>query len=426
MKNYQTPRGTQDVLPEESYRWQQVETAMRQLCRLYGYDEIRTPIFEDTDVFKRENDSSDMVNKEMYTFSMGEGDSLTLRPEGTAGVIRSFVQHKMYGRSELPVKLWYKGEMFRHERPQKGRYRQFNQFGIENIGLKSPLIDAEVIALGYQLVKNFGLSQIKVLINTLGDAASRSAYRAVLKEHFKDAVEELCPDCKRRYQQNPLRLLDCKVDRDHWSMQHVPSLQDSLTESSKTYFKEVLAALDALKIPYEVDEKLVRGLDYYTDTVFEVVSTHPESGSQSAVFAGGRYDGLVEYFGGPEMSGVGFALGMERLLLLAEAEGITLDKKPDCDVYVMALGEVGEVPLELATRCRKAGWITECNLVPRSLKAQFKSVDRRKAKAVVIAGENEIQNHQITIKHILTQRQVTVDLAQLEETLAAMLKEEGE
>lgn len=424
MKNYQTVRGTQDILPLDGYRWQQVESVIRQVCTVYGYDEIRTPIFEDTAVFKRENDSSDMVNKEMYTFSMGEGDSLTLRPEGTAGTVRSFVQHKMYGGAEMPVKLWYMGEMFRHERPQKGRYRQFNQFGIENIGMKSPLIDAEVIALGYSIVKSLGLSQIKVLINTLGDATSRSAYRAVLKEHFKDSLDELCVDCKRRYQQNPLRLLDCKVDKEHPSMQNVPSLQDSLTEESKEYFAQVLHALDDLGIPYEIDDKLVRGLDYYTDTVFEVVSTHPESGSQSAVFAGGRYDGLVEYFGGPEMSGVGFAMGLERLLILAEAEGIKMDSKPELDVYVMALGDVKSTPLALATECRAHGYITECNMAQRSLKAQFKSVDRKKAKAVIIVGESELANGQINIKHIATQKQVTVNLDQMIETLDQMFEEE--
>lgn len=425
MKNFQTPRGTQDVLPQEVYKWQQIEDLIRQICTVYGYDEIRTPVFEDTSVFKRENDSSDMVNKEMYTFTMNNEDSLTLRPEGTAGTVRSFVQHKMYGSMEMPAKLYYLGEMFRYERPQKGRYRQFNQFGIENIGMKSPLIDAEVIALGYSIVKSLGLSEIKVLINTLGDAHSRAAYRAVLKDHFKDAVSQLCTDCKRRYEQNPLRLLDCKVDKEHSSMQNVPSLQDSLTEESKAYFAQVLAALDELNIPYEIDDKLVRGLDYYTDTVFEVVSTHPESGSQSAVFAGGRYDGLVEYFGGPEMSGVGFAMGLERLLILAEAEGVALAEKPHADVYVMGLGEVGNLPLTLATQCRAHGYITECNLIPRSLKAQFKSVDRKKAQVVIIVGEEEIKNHQVNIKHVATQKQVTVDMNAIIETLDDILNDEA-
>ena len=404
----QTPRGTQDLLPETTRKWQKVEDLIRNLCDVYGYEQIRTPVFEDTRVFKRENDSSDMVNKEMYTFSVHGEDSLTLRPEGTAGVVRSFVQHKLYGAAEMPAKLYYLGEMFRYERPQKGRYRQFNQFGIENIGMKSPLIDAEVIALGYSIVKALGLNQVKVLINTLGDDQSRAAYRSVLKEHFQGCVQELCEDCRRRYEQNPLRLLDCKVDQEHPAMQNVPSLKDSLTEDSRQYFDQVLQALDDLQIPYEIDPRLVRGLDYYTHTVFEVVSTHPQSGSQATVFAGGRYDGLVEYFGGPQMSGVGFAMGLERLMILAEAEGVKLEEPQRLDVYVMALGEVGTLPLQLATECRAAGYHTEFNVLPRSLKAQFKSVDRHQTRVAVIAGEAEAAEGKVNVKFIDQQKQITV------------------
>lgn len=423
--SYQTPRGTYDILPDEVAKWHEVEDIIRRTCERYRYKEIRTPYFESTDVFAREGDSSDMVNKEMYTFNMGDG-SFTLRPEGTAGAIRAFDQHKLYGAMEMPAKLYYMGEMFRYERPQKGRYRQFNQFGIENIGMKSPLIDAEVIALGYSIVKALGLSQVKVLINTLGDDESRAAYRGALREHFKDSVGELCADCQRRYEQNPLRLLDCKVDNEHPSMQNVPSLQQYLTPESKAYFDQVLAALDALEIPYEIDDKLVRGLDYYTHTVFEVVSTHPESGSQATVFAGGRYDGLVEYFGGPEMSGVGFAMGLERLMILAEAEQVELGEEASLDVYVMALGNVGTLPLALATECRAAGYHTEFNIQPRSLKAQFKSVDRRKARVAVIAGESEAANHQVNVKFIEQQRQITIDQDELIATLDAYFQAEGE
>ncbi|MDD6468101.1 MAG: histidine--tRNA ligase [Erysipelotrichaceae bacterium] len=426
MADYKTPRGTQDILPAETRKWNEVEELIRSVCYYYGYDEIRTPIFEDTKVFKRENDSSDMVNKEMYTFSIHQEDSLTLRPEGTAGVIRSFVQHKMFGNMEMPAKLYYMGEMFRYERPQKGRYRQFNQFGVENIGVKSPLVDAEIIALGYSIVKALGLSQIKVIVNTLGDDESRKNYREKLKEHFKDSVADLCGDCQRRYEQNPLRLLDCKIDKDHPSMLNVPRMHDSLTEESKEYFQEVLQALDALEIPYEIDDRLVRGLDYYTHTVFEVVSTHPESGSQATVFAGGRYDGLVEYFHGPQMSGVGFAMGLERLMILAEAEGIELGKQDGIDVYVMALGNVGTKPLEIATACRANGFVSEFNILPRSLKAQFKSVDRKQAKVVVIVGEEELKDHKVNVKCVATQTQVTVDLDKVVETVEEMLEKEGE
>ncbi len=426
MKNYQTPRGTQDILLEEVYKWQAVEDVLRQVCSIYNYDEIRTPIFEDTAVFKRENDSSDMVNKEMYTFSMNQEDSLTLRPEGTAGVVRSVVQHKLYGSQELPLKLYYTGEMFRYERPQKGRFRQFNQFGVENIGFKSPLVDAEVIALGYSIIKSLGLSQVKVLINTLGDLASRNAYKEVLKSHFSGHLDTLCADCKRRYEQNPLRLLDCKVDKEHEAMQHVPDLMDSLSEESKSYFDEVLQALSNLDIPYEIDSRLVRGLDYYTDTVFEVVSTHPESGSQSTVFAGGRYDNLVEYFNGPEMSGIGFAMGLERLLILAEAEKVTLGTKPNLDVYVMGLGEVGDIPLQLVTLVRAHGFISDCNMQKRSLKSQFKTVDRKKAKAVIIVGEEELAQGLVNVKHIKSQNQVSVKIEDLIDTLDTMFESEGE
>lgn len=424
--SYQTPRGTQDLLQEETKKWLAVESLIRSVCSVYGYDEVRTPIFENTGVFKRENDSSDMVNKEMYTFSINDEDSLTLRPEGTAGIIRSFVEHKMYGRLEMPAKIYYMGEMFRYERPQKGRYRQFNQFGIENIGVKSPIVDAETIALGYSILKALGLSQVKVLINTLGDDESRSNYRTALKEHFHDCIGDLCADCQRRYEQNPLRILDCKVDSEHPALASAPILQDYLNDESRTYFRQVLDALDALEIPYEIDNRLVRGLDYYTHTVFEVVSTHPESGSQSTVFAGGRYDNLVEYFGGPQMSGVGFAMGIERLMILCEAEGIQLSEENGIDCYIMSLGEVGNVPLQIATTLRAAGYVTEMDVLKRGFKAQFKSVDRKKAKIVVIVGEAELANHQVNIKNIATQTQITVEIDEIVETVDKWLMNESE
>lgn len=296
---YQVPRGTQDILPKDISKWHKLEDMIRQFCYVYNYDEIRTPIFEHTNVFKRGNDSSDMVNKEMYTFQLeNSATSLTLRPEGTAGVARAFVEHKMFGNADLPVKMYYVGAQCRHERPQKGRMRIFHQFGVEVIGAKSPMLDVETIALGWSFVSALGLKDMKVLINTLGDDESRAAYRAALKEHFKNDIDTMCADCKRRYEQNPLRILDCKVDHDKDIMKTAPKMEDYLNDASKQYFKEVLEGLDALGIPYEVDDRLVRGLDYYTHTVFEVVSVNKEMGAQSTVFAGGRYDGLVEYFGG--------------------------------------------------------------------------------------------------------------------------------
>lgn len=409
--NYQTPRGTYDILPEEMNEWHDVEQVIRDVTKLYRYQEIRTPYFESTKVFKRENDSSDMVNKEMYTFNMSD-DSYTLRPEGTAGVIRAFDQHKLYGSMELPARLYYMGAMFRHERPQKGRQRQFTQFGVENIGAKSPELDAETIALGYDIVKKMDISSVKVLINTLGDDESRSAYREALKNHFEPHLNELCGDCHRRYEQNPLRILDCKVDHDLDCMKDAPKLSDYLNEESKDYFNRVLKALDTLGIPYEIDERLVRGLDYYTHTVFEVVSTRPESGAQATIFAGGRYDHFVEYYGGPEMSGIGFAIGLERLISLAKEEGHHFIEEAPLDAYVIGLGNVSDHVLKYTQALRHEGYVAEGNLVPRGLKAQFKSADRKNAKYIIIVGEDEVKNGTVNIKQS-GQEQLTINESEL-------------
>lgn len=413
---YQTLRGFYDILPGETKKWQKMESLIHTVCSLYGYNEIRTPIMEDLKVFKRDNDSSDMVNKEMYAFSMGS-DNYCLRPEGTAGVIRSFVENKFYGSMELPAKFYYMGEMFRHERPQKGRQRQFTQFGVENIGVKSPEIDAETIALGINIIKSLGIQSYKVLINTLGDDASRSAYREALKTHFKDHLDELCGDCHRRYEQNPLRILDCKVDHDNPIVQSAPQLSDYLNDESKEYFQRVLNALDALGIPYEIDNRLVRGLDYYTHTVFEVVSTRKDSGAQATVFAGGRYDHLVEYFGGPELSGMGFAIGLERLLMLASEEGYEFTLPKELDAYVISLGNVGSTPLVIANKLRDKGYKCEVNMTARSLKAQFKSADRNKAKYIIILGEDELKEGVVNLKNTATREQVTVSIDDIEKQI---------
>ncbi len=415
--NYQTPRGTYDILPEEINKWHDVEDILREKTELYRYKEIRTPYFEDTKVFKRENDSSDMVNKEMYTFAMGS-ESYTLRPEGTAGVIRSFDQHKLYGSMEMPAKFYYIGAMFRHERPQKGRQRQFTQFGIENIGVKSPEVDAEVIALGYDIVKSLGISSVKVCINTLGDDASREAYRNALKEYFAPYLDDLCGDCHRRYEQNPLRILDCKVDHDKECMKNAPKLSDYLNDESREYFQRVLSSLETLGIPYEIDERLVRGLDYYTHTVFEVVSTRPDSGAQATVFAGGRYDHFVSYYGGPDMSGIGFAIGMERLIALASEEGYQFTRDEGVDAYVIGLGNVSGNVLKIVQDLRRAGFVAEGNLVPRSLKAQFKSADRNNAKYIVIIGEDEVAGGTVNIKIVKEKTQETVAVSALLETIS--------
>ena len=408
MTNYQMPRGTQDILPNEIEKWHALEEYLKKFTTLYHYKEIRTPIFEHTEVFKRGNDSSDMVNKEMYTFEKGER-SLTLRPEGTAGVCRSFVENKLFGSADLPLKLYYMGPMMRYERPQKGRQRIFNQFGVEVLGAKNPYLDVESIALGYSILSGLGLKDLVVQLNTLGDDESRNNYREALKEHFKNHVQDLCPDCKRRYEQNPLRILDCKVDVEHPSMKNAPKITDYLNETSQEYFDAVKAGLDALDIPYTVEDRLVRGLDYYTHTVFEIVSINKEMGSQATLLAGGRYDGLIQYFGGPEMSGIGWACGMERILLALEAEGISIVEEESIDAYVLCLSKNAQLEsFKVTTMLRSHGFVADTDYLQRSFKAQFKSVERMNAKVAILIGDKDIANKTVTIKIIETQEQFVV------------------
>ena len=405
-----TLKGTYDLLPEDLYKRNKLESLFRQYLKNYGYSIIETPVIELTSVFSKENDTSDMVTKEMYTFSMNDRESITLRPEGTAGVIRSFVEHKLYGTMEMPCKLAYIEMMFRHERPQKGRQRQFTQMGVENIGDKSPLIDAETIALGYNYLLKLGIKGIKVLVNTLGDNESRLNYSKALKEYFKPYKEELCMDCQNRLEKNPLRILDCKIDHDLDCIKNAPKMHEYLTDSSKDYFKKVLEYLDSLNIPYEVDDKLVRGLDYYTDTVFEIVSTHADSGSQSTVLAGGRYDNLVSEMGGPAYSGIGFASGLERLVILGEAEGLFDEYKLERDFYIIDMTNGNPYGLKVANILREKGYSTELNYYSRSMKSQFKSCDRFNAKNIVIIGEDEVNDNKVTVKNTSSKTQEVLSL----------------
>ncbi|MBQ1566357.1 MAG: histidine--tRNA ligase [Erysipelotrichaceae bacterium] len=417
---YQTVKGTYDLLPDTMVKFNMLANLFRHFLELYGYNEIKTPVFEYTGVFKKENDTSDMVTKEMYSFSMNDKDSLTLRPEGTAGVIRSFVENKMYGNSELPVKLGYIEEMFRHERPQKGRQRQFTQLGIECIGDKDPLIDAEVIAMGYFYIRTLGLQSIKVLINSLGDNESRLNYKDALISYFEPHKEALCTDCQNRLYKNPLRILDCKIDHDNDIIRNAPKM--ALSEESAAYFEKVKHYLDLLKIPYEVDDKLVRGLDYYTDTVFEVVSTNEASGSQATIFGGGRYDNLVKEMGGPEMSGIGFAIGVERLMILCEAENV-LEYEKNIDCYVINLNEDKDYAFDILEELRDNSYTSEMDYYGRSLKAQFKSSDRKKARFILIVGEDEVRNSVVTLKDTLTQAQEEVKRDELIDRIDQLMED---
>ena len=417
---YQTVKGTYDILPDELKNFEDLEDSFRMCLELYGYSLMKTPVFEYAGVFRKENDTSDMVTKEMYTFSPNEKDLLTLRPEGTAGIIRSVVQNKMYASNEMPLKLAYIEEMFRHERPQKGRQRQFTQMGVECIGDKSPMIDAEVIALGYNYIKLVGLTNIKVLINTLGDAKSRVDYSNALKEYFTKYKDDLCPDCQNRLEKNPLRILDCKFDKDRDFMKKAPKMSDYLTDEARDYFEKVKSYLDTLNIPYEIDEKLVRGLDYYTDTVFEVVSTHEDAGAQSTIFGGGRYDNLVEELGGPSISGIGFAIGLERLLILATAEDALAPIDNYIDCYLIDMTDSSNYALKVAETLRENFYSCELNCYSRSMKSQFKSSERKNATYTIIIGEDEMNNNTVTIKDSETKEQINVSLADLIETLVGM------
>ena len=426
-KNYQVPTGTQDFLPQQTKIWQEVEQIIREECEKYSYQEIRTPVFEYTEVFKTENDSSDMVTKEMYTFettSEKGSTSFVLRPEGTKGIVRSFVEHKLYGNTaELPQKLYYIGPMFRHERPQKGRYRQFHQFGIEAIGAKDPLLDVETIALGYSIIKRLGIKDVKILINSLGDDESRNNYRQALKDYFKPHLNELCEDCNRRYEMNPLRILDCKVDRNNPIFTSAPSIKDYWNETSKEYFAKVIEGLEMLQIPYEIDDKLVRGLDYYSNTVYEAVPIDA-TGQQAAVFAGGQYDGLVDYFGGGPLPGVGFGMGLERVIELAKEQGRFEVTNKSCDVYVITMGDVAAYGLQATQSLRGAGLKVEKDYLGRSLKAQFKATERLQSKIIVIIGEEEKEKRTVNVKNVATQTQQTVSIDELVEFVKKELGKE--
>ena len=424
MSNMQAPRGTNDIFDETMRSWEMIEDVIRQFMSVYHISKMATPVFEHTEVFLKNNDASDVVNKEMYTFLDKGGRSLTLRPEGTAGLIRAVAQHKLYNSPEGLIKYYYLGPNFRYERPQKGRMRIHHQCGVEYIGAKNPIVDAEVIHLGVQLLQAIGIDQFTVHINTLGDSISRENYREALKEHFKDHVSQLCTDCQRRYDQNPLRILDCKVDQEHPSFTSLPTLSDSLNQTSKDYIQAVINQLESLGVPVVISEKLVRGLDYYTDTVFEIIGDEDVMGAQATLLGGGRYDGLLEAMGGPSQSGIGFGMGIERLLVAAEAMGISFDNQDSVDVYVLPLDNQLAYAHQIATLLRQHGYVVEMDYASRSMKSQFKSVDRLNAKVMIFIGEKEVNKHVVNIKEVNSQHQQEVSVDQLIETMDKLFEKE--
>lgn len=399
------PRGTQDILPEDSPKWRYIETKLHQLMEVYNYQEIRTPIFESTDLFARGvGDSTDVVQKEMYTFKDKGDRSITLRPEGTAATVRSYIENKMQGLPNQPVKLYYNGPMFRYERKQKGRYRQFNQFGIEAIGAENPSIDAEVLALVMHIYQSFGLKNLKLVINSVGDAESRVEYQEALRAHFKPAIHTYCQDCQKRIDTNPMRILDCKIDKNKPEMKTAPSITDYLNDYSKNYFDEVKGHLDRLGIPYVVDPTLVRGLDYYTHTAFELmIDSENYDGAITTLCGGGRYNGLLELLGGPKQTGIGFALSIERLLMALEEEGIELPQSSHLDLFVATMGErADDYAVKLLNDLRHQNIRVDKDYLSRKLKGQMKQADRLNAIYTIVLGDQELDSNEVAIKHMQT------------------------
>ena len=411
---YKAPRGTVDILPAQSGKWQELEQLLRTICANYNVKEIRTPIFEHTELFNRAvGDTTDVVSKEMYTFEDRKGRSMTLRPEGTAGIARAYVENKLYGMPEKLQKVYYMGPMFRYERPQNGRQRQFHQFGVEMLGVGAPYVDVECMLMAVTVVKALGLKNIQLHINTLGDQESRDAYREALQNHFQPVLNELCHDCQVRYEKNPLRILDCKVDKNHPMMKTAPKTIDYLTDNAKAHFEKVCALLDDLEIDYVVDPNLVRGLDYYSHTVFEIISDDPKLGAGSTVGGGGRYNGLVEELGGPQTPGVGFAFGMERLMI---ALGDDHEDEEGLDVYIMPLGsEAKDLAMQIMTMLRANGFTCDMDQCDRGLKGQFKSADRFHAHFSMIIGDEEVQKEVVNMKCNHTKEQVEVPLENIVE-----------
>ena len=415
MKTYRAVRGTRDILPEEAARWQFVEATAREHLHRYGFREIRTPVLEATELFARGvGGSTDIVRKEMYTFAAGE-ESVTLRPENTASVVRAFVEHSLYrtATNEYPERLYYLGPMFRHERPQKGRQRQFHQIGVEVLGSALPLADAETLQMLWSWLLRLGINGLTLTLNSVGDETCRPPFREALRAWLQPRLPQLCQDCNRRYAENPLRVFDCKVDADRALLAEAPLLLDLLCAPCRAHFGAVQALLRGFGIPFAVDARMVRGLDYYQRTVFEV--TAQGLGAQNAVLGGGRYDGLVEELGGPAVPGFGFALGIERLLLLLPQDRQGASR---LDVAVVALGPEGfAAAVELTRRLREGGLSAIMPLAERPLSAQIKRAERQGARFALFAGKEEVAEGRYGLKDLETgeQRKATLD-----EVLAAV------
>ncbi|HEN0883714.1 TPA: histidine--tRNA ligase [Streptococcus agalactiae] len=422
----QKPKGTQDILPGESAKWQYVENVIRNLFKQYHYDEIRTPMFEHYEVISRSvGDTTDIVTKEMYDFHDKGDRHITLRPEGTAPVVRSYVENKLFAPEvQKPTKMYYIGSMFRYERPQAGRLREFHQVGVECFGSNNPATDVETIAMGHHLFEDLGIKNVKLHLNSLGSPESRQAYRQALIDYLTPIREQLSKDSQRRLNENPLRVLDSKEPEDKLAVENAPSILDYLDESSQAYFDAVCHMLDALNIPYIIDTNMVRGLDYYNHTIFEFITEIEDN--ELTICAGGRYDGLVSYFGGPETPAFGFGLGLERLLLILGKQGIPLPIENTIDLYIAVLGsEANLAALDLAQSIRHQGFKVERDYLGRKIKAQFKSADTFNAKVIMTLGSSEVDSREVSLKNNQTRQEVKVSFENIKTGFSSVLKQLG-
>lgn len=415
------PRGTYDIMPDEIYKWHQLEQIIRTTAETFGYAEIRTPIFEHTELFERGvGDTTDIVSKEMYTFLDRSNRSLTLRPENTASCVRAFIEHSVAG-GVLPVKWYYMGPMFRYDRPQAGRYRQFHQFGVEAFGSDNPALDAEVISLVLEILANLGLQEYELHLNSVGCPECRELYRQQLISHIRPVKEKLCTDCQTRFEKNPLRVLDCKVASCQEAIAGFPNMYDYLCPGCSKHYSRVQSILTDVGIAYIHDNQLVRGLDYYTNTAFEIMI--PLIGAQSAVAGGGRYNGLVKECGGPQMPGIGFAMGLERLLLAMNSQENSRTNPGQLDVFLALLDEKNETrAAHILSGLRRAGIRADRDYNHRSAKAQMKYADKMGARLVLLLGEDEIQKGVVTIRDMQTRQQSGVSNEALIAAIKAILE----
>lgn len=422
------PKGTKDIYGIDAKKWQYVSKVIDEVMEKYNYNFIRVPVFEASELFHRGvGETTDIVTKETYDFIDRGNRNMTLRPEGTAGVVRSFIENKMYGDDNKPTKLYYNCPMYRYERPQAGRLREFTQFGMEIIGSDDPLADAEIISLAVNIYKILGLKGIKVNINSLGDNESRNNYRDALVKHFKPHINELCEDCKERLDKNPLRILDCKVDCEKEIMKNAPKTIDYLNEESKKRFEKVKEYLEVMQIDYIVDSRVVRGLDYYNHTVFEVVADIKDFGAQNVIGGGGRYNNMIEQLGGPSTPAIGFASGLDRLMMALEKENVNIPGSNSVDLFLLYVNEEEKkYAAYLTNLLRMNGFIIETDYLNRSLKAQFKQADRLNSKFVAVLNSNDLSNHEIKIKNNKTKEEELVSLNALIYYLDENILEEDE